>query len=97
MCYSLQLSELRKTSVYPSMQILLLCFVILTASTTTNTQDVSHTADSSVSNVQIAVPYTLWNGTDVSNSSSITIQARTNTPFLDVMIEAARQDWSVYR
>jgi hypothetical protein len=79
------------------MWILLLCFVILAVSTTTNTQGVSDPPDSCSSNVQIAVPYTLWIGTNVTSHSSIMVQVPQYTAFYDVMKAAAIRAAADYR
>jgi len=79
------------------MQFLLLYFVILTISTTTNTQNVLEQADSCFSTVQIAVPYTLWVGTNVTAEFNMTFTVPHYTMFYDVMKLAENQSPEQYR
>jgi len=79
------------------MVFLLLYFVILIVSTTTNMQDILEHADSSSSNVQITVPYYLWVGTEVTQQFNINITAPHNTSFYDVMNLAEEQSPEHYR
>jgi len=73
------------------MRFLLLYFVILIVSTTTNTQYVLEHADSCSSTVQITVPYILWVGTQVPAEFSIDITVPQYTSFYDVMKLAEAQ------
>jgi multidrug transporter EmrE-like cation transporter len=75
------------------MQFLFLCFVVLTISTTTNTERV----DSCVSDVQIEVPYTLWVGTNVTAVSTVSVKVPQFTTFYDVMKLAEIQLPQEYR
>jgi len=79
------------------MQFLLLCFVILTISTTAKTQNVLEHVDSCLSTVQITVPYTLWVGTNVTAEFNISITVPQYTRFYDVMKRAESQSPEQYR
>jgi hypothetical protein len=79
------------------MQFLLLCFVVLTISITTSTQNVLEQADSCFSTVQIAVPYTLWVGTNVTAEFSIRLTVQQYTAFYDLMKRAEIQSPEEYR
>jgi hypothetical protein len=68
------------------MQYLFLLIVILT---TAEAQGISE-SDSCFSTEDIAVPYTLWFGTDVQESLSIDVTVKRYTPFYSV-VEAAGQ------
>jgi hypothetical protein len=70
------------------MQFILLCFVVLTILTTTSTQIVLERPDGCYSNEDIAVPYTLWVGTNVTTEYNIFVTVAKYTTFYDVMEEA---------
>jgi hypothetical protein len=80
-----------------SMQFLLLFFVILTISTTTNTHHVLEHTDSCFSTVQITVPYTVWVGTNVTADFSTSVTVPQYTTFYNVMDRAESQSPEQYR
>jgi len=79
------------------MRFLVLYFVILIFSTTTNTHIVLEHADSSYSKAQITVPYTLWVGTHVIVQINMDVSAPEYTSFYDLMKLAEEQSPEYYR